>query len=266
MKVTLLGSGDAIGMPAPMCSCEYCQESDKRRRSGLLIETEETTLVVDISPDIKEQLHQEEVYDVDGFLVTHFHYDHFWGIQELNHIALSDRDHVFNPEDFDYKDYHSRELEIYGNKKTREHLEQNHQNVMSSENTHYHEYGKDEEFEIGDLKITTFGIDHGDEGTTQGYVIEKDGKKVAYAPDSWELKESKAYFDADIFFAEGQLFRAKGHANQEKLEKQLKEANPNRIVLLSVTEHLNQMHTEELEKEAENKGYEIWEDYQSIEL
>jgi len=76
MKVTLLGSGDAIGMPAPMCSCEYCKESDKRRRSGLLIETEDTTLVIDISPDIKEKLHHEEIHDVDGFLVTHFHFDH----------------------------------------------------------------------------------------------------------------------------------------------------------------------------------------------
>jgi len=158
-------------------------------------------------------------------------------------MALSDEDHVFNPEDFDYKDYHSRELDIYGNKKTREHLEESHQNVMSSENTHYHEYDKDEVFEIGDAKITTFGIEHGDEGTTQGYVIEKDGKKIVYAPDSWELKESQAYQDANIFFAEGQLFKAKGHANQEKLEKQLREANPNRIYLLSVPEHLNQMHT-----------------------
>lgn len=264
MKVTLLGSGDAIGIPAPMCDCKYCQESKKRRRSGLLIEGEKTTVVVDISPDIKEQLHHEDVYDVDGFLVTHFHYDHFHGIQELNHVALKDEQHVSNPEKFDYQNHHSKELEIYGNKKTREHLTDNHQNVITSENTHYHLHGKNNVFEIGEFTITTFGIDHGNEDTTQGYVIEENGKKIVYAPDSKKLEKSEAYQNADLFFAEGQLFRAKGHADQDKLEKQLEEANPDRIILLSITEHLNQMHTEEIEKEAEKKGYEIWKDYQSV--
>lgn len=266
MKVTLLGSGDAIGMPAPLCDCEYCQESEKRRRSGLLIETEETTIVLDISPDIKDQLHHEEVYNVDAFLVTHFHYDHFWGIQELNHIVLPDDKHVFNPEDFDYNGYHDRELEIYGNKKTKQELEENHKPFSNFENIHFHKIEKGVNTEIGDLKISTFGIDHGDEGTTQGYVVEKDGKKVVYAPDSWELEESEIYDNADIFFAEGQLFKAEGHANQEVLQKQIDNSNPERVVMLSVTEHLNQMHTEELKEAAEEKGYEVWSDYDSIEL
>jgi len=41
MDVTLLGSGDALGMPAPLCDCEYCTESDPRRRPGLLVAGED---------------------------------------------------------------------------------------------------------------------------------------------------------------------------------------------------------------------------------
>ncbi|MFB6100268.1 MAG: MBL fold metallo-hydrolase, partial [Candidatus Nanohalobium sp.] len=260
MKVTLLGSGDAIGMPAPMCNCEYCRESERRRRSGLLIETENSTVVVDISPDIKEQLHHEEVYDVDTFLVTHFHYDHFWGIQELNHMALTDSDHVFNPEEFDFNGWHDRKINIIGNKITLDHMEEKHHlgRVKESGNIVFNKMEKNEATKFQDLKIHTFGIDHGEEGTTQGYVIEKDGEKVVFAPDAWELEESDVYKDADLFFIEGQLFDAEGHANQAVLEDQIKEANPDRVVLLSVTEHLNQMHTEEMKEVAEEKGFEIW--------
>ncbi|QGA80475.1 MBL fold metallo-hydrolase [Candidatus Nanohalobium constans] len=268
MKVTLLGSGDAIGMPVPMCNCEYCQKSEKRRRSGILIETDGSTVVVDISPDIKEQLHHEEVYDVDGFLVTHFHYDHFWGIQELNHVALTDEDHVFNPEDFDFNGWHDRELKIIGNKTTEEHLEEYHLHgrVKESGNIDFELLEKNQEMSFHDLEISTFGIDHGEEGTTQGYVVQKGEKKVVFAPDAWELEESNVYNDADLFFVEGQLFDAEGHANQEVLEEQIKEANPQRVVLLSNSEHLNQMHTEKMKEAAEEKGFEIWSDYTSIEL
>lgn len=268
MEVTLLGSGDAIGIPAPMCDCDYCLKSEKRRRSGLLIESDGTSIVLDINPDIKEQLHHENIYDVDAFLVTHFHYDHFWGIQELNHIALKDEDHVFNPEDFNYGKSHNRELRIIGNQVTKEHWEKVHHfgRVKESGNVKYEEIEKGEQIKIGDLDVSAFGIDHGPEGTTQGYVIEKDDKKVVYAPDSWKLEESDFYNDADIFFAEGQLFKVEGHANQEVLENQLEKARPERIVLLSVSEHLEQIHTEELKKIAEEKGYEIWSDFKSVKL
>jgi ribonuclease BN (tRNA processing enzyme) len=268
MKVTLLGSGDAIGMPVPMCGCEYCKKSDRRRRSGLLIETEETTVVLDISPDIKEQLHHEQVYDIDALFVTHFHYDHFWGIQELNHVALKDSDHAFNPEEFDYNGWHNREIKIYGNKTTEEHWKEYHSHgrVKESGNIDFNRMDKDEKAEIGDLEIRSFGIEHGEDGTTQGYVIQKDETKIVYAPDSWRLEDSEVYKNADIFFAEGQLFKMEGHADQEVLKKQLENADPDRIVLLSVTEHLNQMHTEELDEEAEKQGYEIWSDFTSTEI
>ncbi|MFB6185387.1 MAG: metal-dependent hydrolase, partial [Halobacteriaceae archaeon] len=74
MNITLLGSGEAVGVPAPLCGCEYCTESPTRRRPGLLIETTATTIVLDIPPEIKEQLHRTNTADVDAFFVTHHHF------------------------------------------------------------------------------------------------------------------------------------------------------------------------------------------------
>lgn len=263
MKITLLGSGDAIGMPVPMCGCEYCQESEKRRRPGLLVETDEATLVFEMSPEIKEQLHEVEVYDVDGFFVTHHHFDHFSGIRELNHIAIDQ--HVLNPEDFDYNGWHGREITVYGNHTTREYLQEKQNHIAENENINFQSMGAGETVEVGDVVVEAFRVEHGEE--TQGYVIQKDVRKVVYVPDVRNIPEDEdCYENADIALMEGQLFGAESHGYTEEIEENIKQVDADRTVLVNISEHLNQMHTEELEEAAEKKDYEVWSDFDSIEL
>lgn len=71
MRVVLMGTGDAVGVPAPLCDCEYCAASERRRRPAVLVEVDGRRLVLDIGPDVADQLHGMEVYDVDGFFATH---------------------------------------------------------------------------------------------------------------------------------------------------------------------------------------------------
>lgn len=263
MKVTLLGSGDAIGMPAPMCGCEYCQESEKRRRPSLLVETDETTLVFEMSPEIKEQLHEVEVFDVDAFFVTHHHFDHFSGIRELNHIAIEQ--HVLNPEDFDYNCWHGRKITVYGNQKTWDYLQDKQPHISENENINFRKIKAVETTEAGNVKVQAFEVEHGEE--TQGYVIEKNSKKVVYVPDVRNIPEDKdCYEDADIALMEGSLFGAESHGYTEEIEQNIERVNADRTVLVNVSEHLNQMHTEEMEKVAEKKGYEVWSDFDSISI
>ena len=59
MKVTLLGTGTSGGVPSLGCSCEVCRSTDphdKRLRSAAMIETENTRILIDAGPDIRQQL------------------------------------------------------------------------------------------------------------------------------------------------------------------------------------------------------------------
>lgn len=263
MRITLLGSGDAIGMPVPMCGCEYCQKSEGRRRPGLLAETNQTTLVFEMSPDIKEQLHEVDVYDVDAFFVTHFHFDHFSGIRELNHIAIEQ--HVLNPQDFDYNGFHGREITVYGNETVWSYLQDKQGHIAENDNIDFQVMSAGEKARVGDIVVESFRVEHGEE--TQGYTIQKGDKKVVYVPDVRSIPEDEdSYEDADIALMEGQLFGAESHGYTEEIEQNIEQAGADRTVLVNISEHLNQMHTGELEEAAEKKDYEVWNDFESTEL
>lgn len=86
MKLTFLGTGTSIGVPEMLCGCPVCMSrdaKDKRLRSSLLIETEESNLLIDCGPDFREQVLRYDVRRIDGVLVTHEHYDHVGGIDDL---------------------------------------------------------------------------------------------------------------------------------------------------------------------------------------
>ena len=65
MKITFLGTGTSQGVPVIACECNTCLSSDphdKRLRTSLLLETEDTTLVIDAGPDFRQQMLREHVY------------------------------------------------------------------------------------------------------------------------------------------------------------------------------------------------------------
>ena len=86
MKLTFLGTGTSIGVPEMLCGCPVCMSQDardKRLRSSLLIENEGCNLLIDCGPDFREQVLRYGVRHIDGVLITHEHYDHVGGIDDL---------------------------------------------------------------------------------------------------------------------------------------------------------------------------------------
>ncbi len=86
LKITFLGTGTSQGVPVVACQCTVCQSSDKydkRLRSSILIEAGETTLVVDSGPDFRQQMLKAEVREIDAILLTHEHYDHIAGLDDI---------------------------------------------------------------------------------------------------------------------------------------------------------------------------------------
>ena len=90
MKVTVLGSGTSSGVPTVGCDCQVCLSTDpkdKRRRASLLIESKDTTVLIDTGPDLRDQLLSAQVNSLDFVLLTHYHYDHIGGLDDLRPLS-----------------------------------------------------------------------------------------------------------------------------------------------------------------------------------
>jgi len=86
IKVTVLGSGTSKGVPEVGCECRVCTSADshdKRLRASVLVETAGLRLLIDPSPDFREQALRLRLADIDAVLVTHSHYDHVGGFDDL---------------------------------------------------------------------------------------------------------------------------------------------------------------------------------------
>ena len=86
MKLTFLGTGTSCGVPVIGCQCEVCQSTnpkDKRTRCSVLVETEDTRLLIDCGPDFRQQILPQPFRKIDGILITHSHYDHMGGMDDI---------------------------------------------------------------------------------------------------------------------------------------------------------------------------------------
>ena len=86
MKITMLGCGPSTGIPAIGPDWGACDPSDprnRRRRASLLIESRGKTVLIDTSPDMREQLLDANVSHLDAIIMTHAHADHLHGLDDL---------------------------------------------------------------------------------------------------------------------------------------------------------------------------------------
>lgn len=93
MKVTILGSGTSIGVPMPTCQCEVCQSKDPRDnrwRCSALVETNDSKqILIDCGPDFRLQSLRANILHLDALLLTHKHFDHCYGIDDLRPWAYT---------------------------------------------------------------------------------------------------------------------------------------------------------------------------------
>lgn len=86
MHLRILGTGTSMGVPVIGCSCAVCTSDDprnRRLRTSALVETAETTVLIDAGPDMREQVLRHNVDRLDAVLLTHSHADHIGGIDDL---------------------------------------------------------------------------------------------------------------------------------------------------------------------------------------
>lgn len=87
MRLHFLGTGTSTGVPQLGCTCEVCRSSDvrdKRLRASVLVESDSgTRILIDCGPDFRQQMLDRPFWELDGVLLTHEHYDHVGGIDDL---------------------------------------------------------------------------------------------------------------------------------------------------------------------------------------
>lgn len=177
MKITFLGTGTSIGVPQIGCRCEVCTSSDprdRRLRASALFEEGNTRLLLDCGPDFREQMLRIGMRDpLDAVLITHEHYDHVGGIDDLR------------PFTFD------RTLPLYADDYACEHLRQRlpyclvRNSYPGVPKLELHETKEGDCLQFGSLSVTALRVMHG-KLPILGYRI----GDVAYLTDMTALFES----------------------------------------------------------------------------
>ena len=86
MKITFLGTGTSQGVPIIGCDCNVCtstDKKDKRLRTSIWIQTENTSVVIDSGPDFRYQMLRANVRKLDALVFTHGHKDHTAGMDDV---------------------------------------------------------------------------------------------------------------------------------------------------------------------------------------
>ena len=92
MRVTVLGAGSSSGVPiigGDWGACDPDEARNRRRRASILIECGKAAILVDSSPDCRQQLLDAEVQRLDAIVYTHAHADHSHGIDDLRWINVA---------------------------------------------------------------------------------------------------------------------------------------------------------------------------------
>ncbi|HKF52769.1 MAG TPA: MBL fold metallo-hydrolase [Candidatus Acidoferrales bacterium] len=86
LLVTVLGSGTSMGVPTLACQCDVCHSSDlhdKRTRPSVLLSYNGRNVVIDTTPDFREQALRARITHLDAILYTHAHADHILGLDDI---------------------------------------------------------------------------------------------------------------------------------------------------------------------------------------
>lgn len=154
MKITLLGTGTSQGIPVIGCQCATCTSSDprdERLRCSTLIETDKTSIIIDVGPDFRRQMLNASVRRLDGVLITHEHNDHVIGLDDLRPLLFRSK----------------KIIPIYGERRILEEIEKRFEYAFVKQpypgapEFHLKEIEPFEDLQIGDIKITPLRVFHG---------------------------------------------------------------------------------------------------------
>jgi phosphoribosyl 1,2-cyclic phosphate phosphodiesterase len=86
VRITVLGSGTSVGVPTIGCHCAVCSSEDsrdQRLRPSIYVKYGDHGVLIDTTPDFRQQALRARIERVDAILFTHSHADHIMGLDDL---------------------------------------------------------------------------------------------------------------------------------------------------------------------------------------
>jgi phosphoribosyl 1,2-cyclic phosphate phosphodiesterase len=235
MRVTMLGSGPSWGVPRignDWGACDPTNPRNRRRRVSVLVEEGGSTLLIDTSPDLREQLLDARIKRIDAVLFTHAHADHLHGIDDLRIV----------------NQLMKRALPIYASAETLQEIRARFGYVFGATeagrlSTYYkpalepNTVGVGEPFRAAGFEVMPFAQDHGF-STTLGFRI----GRFAYSTDVINLGDDAfaALDGVELWIVD--CIRRRPHVTHSHLEKTLEwiaRAKPKRAILTHMDESLD---------------------------
>lgn len=153
MRLIFLGTGTSTGIPEVGCGCMCCRSGDSRdkrlRTSAMVLTSSGKRILIDCGPDFRQQATHIGLDAIDAILLTHEHYDHVYGLDDLRTIAWK------------------QEIPIYGQAKVLGAVQKRMHYVFSpnpypgTPKLVLRELAPDERITIGDVEISPIVVMHG---------------------------------------------------------------------------------------------------------
>ena len=174
MQVTILGCGSSHGVPSINCDCFVCKSENiknKRKRASIFVETQKTKILIDTSPDLRQQCLENDIRGIDAIIYTHDHSDHVAGIDDVRRLCKS-----------------RQPIDAYIDDATFDNLNKRYDYIFQTSDPLYYPLLKRIKLEpfqkIGDINVVAFDQIHGSI-ISQGIRLDN----VAYSTDFNEISE-----------------------------------------------------------------------------
>jgi phosphoribosyl 1,2-cyclic phosphate phosphodiesterase len=230
MRITLLGTGDAVGTPKIWCSCPACvaartDKKSRRYRPCMMFSDGRVSVMIETGPDLRSQMLENDIKAVDAVLWTHAHRDHYGGFGDF---------------------YRSKEnMPVYGEKRVLDAV-LNEFHYLTFER---HDQALHRPFMIGDMEFTLFEVTHPPIDIATGFRVRHNGKTVVVTGDtnihipaeSFPLMENADLLIADAIVPPG--INIPKHMNAADAMELSKKLGPKRTVFVHLS-HLYKPHDE----------------------
>lgn len=234
LTLTILGCGSSAGVPRPALgwgACDPNNPRNRRRRCSLMAERDSvegtTRVVIDTSPDLREQLIDAHVDHIDAVFLTHEHADQTHGIDDLRSVVLHQR----------------RRIPVYFNQSTAKDMMarfaycfvsppgSDYPPILTQQAVEGGE-SRDIDGKGGTIRLSAFNVQHGNIPAL-GYRI----ADAAYTPDLKDIpRESWPYLeDLDLWIVDGLRYTThSSHFSVNEALSWIKRFKPKRAVITNM--------------------------------